>query len=158
MSCYIPRTFYLVKAIVERLFITLTKIHKEILEGNKEILFMQLCEDNPKNWSQFLDFVPKPGAFIGLFGENLKRRWAYFEKPPGFSQNRVFFFGVSNALDKCKADSQRIASIDCSHTDAKEQAERQKEKNTLATNNTLVTTLHEDYEYIMGRTHHFVQA
>ncbi len=57
MSCYIPRTFYLVKAIVERLFITLTKIHKEILEGNKEILFMQLCEDNPKNWSQFLDFA-----------------------------------------------------------------------------------------------------
>ncbi len=108
--------------------------------------------------AKVLDFVPKPGAFIGLFGENLKRRWAYFEKPPGFSQNRVFFFGVSNALDKCKADSQRIASIDCSHTDAKEQAERQKEKNTLATNNTLVTTLHEDYEYIMGRTHHFVQA
>lgn len=108
--------------------------------------------------AKVLDHDPKPGAFADLFGINLKRRWAYFEKPSSFTNNRVFFFGSDNAIERSEVASSRVASIDCKDADPKEQALRQKEKDLIGNFCKQVTSLHEDYQHIMGSIHKFLQA
>ncbi|MCH9632894.1 MAG: hypothetical protein S4CHLAM6_12380 [Chlamydiae bacterium] len=108
--------------------------------------------------AQVLDHNPKPSAFVDLFGVNLKRRWAYFEKPASFAQNRVFFFGADSAIEKSEVASNRVASIDCRDADPKEQALRLKERDLIENFCKQVTGLHEDYQHIMGCIHKFLQA
>lgn len=105
-----------------------------------------------------LDYVPKPDAFDWLFGTGQHRRWAYFLPPASFAEKRVFFFEGRNLVEKDEAETARVESIDCSHTNPKEQKERHSEQKIIADFCALKQQLREDYNYIMGRVHQFVQG
>lgn len=97
-----------------------------------------------------LDYVPKPGAFVQLFPVDAKRRCAYFEMPSHFGDKRLYFFN-KDPIEKDEADLQKIHSIQTSKQHTHEKAVLEKFCK-------LKIDLKEDYNYIIGRIHHFVQV
>lgn len=106
--------------------------------------------------AKVLDYVPKPDAFVWLFGINQRRRWAYFGPPANFNHTRVFFFQSFDSLEADEADSERVKSINVTSGDIREQNTRQKEKKIMDDFCKVKIQLREDYNYIIGRIHEFV--
>ncbi len=102
-----------------------------------------------------LDLVPKEDAFDFLFQTKKKKRWAYFVPPRSFWEKRAFFF---DHLDMPDLDEERIEAVDCSDEEEKEENERQAEREALQRFCLLKKTLREDYAFLIGRIHEFMQA
>lgn len=108
--------------------------------------------------AKILDYVPKPDAFALLFKVDWKRRWAYFDTPANFDNQRVFFFKSMDSVEKDEADIRRVSAIDVSHQDQQEQLQRSKEKEILEKICELKVELREDYNHIMGCVLRYVKG